>query len=279
MRKAALLLSALLFMYPYAADRINDARLGTVIKAYTEQAEGLSAEQAEEILNAAAGFNARLAAMPGASRWHLSGEDLEEYGSLMDLSGTGLIGRVSSGAIGLDLPFYHGTGEAVLQTAAGHLQGSSLPTGGDGEHAVITGHTGLTGARLFTDIDRLEAGDSFDIEVPGRRLRYEVERVSVVLPDEMDSLAIEEGECLATLVTCTPYGINSHRLLVTGRLKEILPAEEGGERVSTALIVRKGRLPGPTVMFAVGTALALWTLSGRAVRGTAAKQRKQGGSS
>ena len=276
MRGAALLLASLLLMYPLTADRINAARLGGVMKAYTLRAEGISPEDEAGFFSEAQAYNERLAEKPEALRRHLSDEELEEYSRILDVSGSGIIGRVSSECIALDIPIYHSASESVLQVAAGHLPGSSFPAGGDTEHVVITGHTGLTGARLFTDIDKLEPGDRFVLKVLSRAFVYEVESVTVVLPDELDGIAIREGERLATLVTCTPYGVNTHRLLVTGRLKDVTDAGESEERVSVVEVARKRGMPAEYLMFAAGS-LLLTVLAVRAMRGHALKRKGEEG--
>ncbi len=145
----------------------------------------------------------------------------EEYESLLNYTGDGVMAYLTIPAIKLYLPIYHGTSDTVLSKAIGHLQGSSLPVGGESTHVVLAGHTGLTNAEIFDNIDELEVGDYFIITVLGEDLAYEVTSIEIVLPEETDSLLIQEGEDLVTLVTCTPYGINSHRLLVHAERTEI----------------------------------------------------------
>ena len=138
------------------------------------------------------------------------------YAQTLDISGTGIMGYITIPKISVELPIYHGTDEGVLQVAAGHLEGSSLPVGGAGTHAVISAHRGLPSAKLFTNLDELEVGDRFTITVLNRVLTYEVDQISIVLPTEIDQLLPTEGMDYVTLMTCTPYGINTHRLLVRG---------------------------------------------------------------
>lgn len=141
----------------------------------------------------------------------------EVYRSLLNADEEGMMGYISIPAISVQLPIYHGTDEAVLEKGCGHMEGSSLPIGGASTHAVVCAHTGLGTAELFTNLDQLEIGDKFQISIFGLKLEYEVDDIKVVLPDQMDELTIVEDKDFVTLVTCTPYGINSHRLLVRGK--------------------------------------------------------------
>ena len=148
------------------------------------------------------------------------------YAQTLDISGTGIIGYITIPKISVELPIYHGTDEGVLQVAAGHLEGSSLPVGGAGTHAVISAHRGLPSAKLFTNLDELEVGDRFTITVLNRVLTYEVDQISIVLPTEIDQLLPTEGMDYVTLMTCTPYGINTHRLLVRGKRVETTESQK-----------------------------------------------------
>ena len=150
----------------------------------------------------------------------LTEEQQEQYEELLNLSGTGIMGYIEIPQIDCKLPIYHGTEAAVLQIAIGHINGSSLPVGGPGTHTILSGHRGLPSARLFSRLDELETGDRFMLHVLDETLTYEVDQIRIVLPDELDELSIEEGQDLCTLVTCTPYGINTHRLLVRGHRVE-----------------------------------------------------------
>lgn len=149
-----------------------------------------------------------------------------EYAQTLDISGTGIMGYITIPKISVELPIYHGTDEGVLQVAAGHLEGSSLPVGGAGTHAVISAHRGLPSAKLFTNLDELEVGDRFTITVLNRVLTYEVDQISIVLPTEIDQLLPTEGMDYVTLMTCTPYGINTHRLLVRGKRVETTESQK-----------------------------------------------------
>ena len=141
---------------------------------------------------------------------------IKEYESILDINGSGIMGYIDIPKIHIMLPVYHGTADSVLQVAIGHLTGTSLPVGGEGSHCVVSGHRGLPSARLFTDLDKLVAGDTWTINVLDRTLTYEVDQIRVVEPTDLSNLKIEQGKDYCTLVTCTPYGINTHRLLVRG---------------------------------------------------------------
>lgn len=176
--------------------------------------EKLDDSQNKEMLKAARKYNKSL--LKKSDHWKLSKKGKKKYESLLDVSGTGIMGYIEVPKIDCSLPIYHGTDEGALQIAIGHLEGSSLPVGGKSTHCVLSGHRGLPSARLFTDLDQMEEGDVFVLNVLGRKLAYEVDQIKVVLPDEMSDLEIVQGKDLCTLVTCTPYGINTHRLLVRG---------------------------------------------------------------
>ena len=150
----------------------------------------------------------------------LEDEEKEKYHSLLDVSGTGIMGYVEIPVINCALPIYHGTEESVLQIAVGHLEWSSLPVGGEGSHSVVSAHRGLPSAKLFTDLDQLAVGDTFMLRVLDEVLTYEVDQILIVEPQEIEALKIEEEKDYCTLVTCTPYGINSHRLFVRGHRVE-----------------------------------------------------------
>lgn len=150
------------------------------------------------------------------NRYRLTEAEEEEYNFLLDVTGTGIMGYVEIPKLKMSLPIYHGTEDTVLQIAVGHLEESSLPVGGSGTHCVLTGHRGLPSAKLFSNLDEMEEGDTFSIHVLDRTLTYQVDQIRIVEPREVEDLEIEEGKDYCTLLTCTPYGINSHRLLVRG---------------------------------------------------------------
>ena len=204
-------------LYPTVSDWVNRRNASRALVSYDETVNALSDADYEAYFAAADDYNRRLAATENA---FYKPELVSGYEQTLDLSGTGIMGYITIQKIGVELPIYHGTGEGVLQVAAGHLQGSSLPVGGAGTHAVISAHRGLPSAKLFTNLDELEVGDTFTVTVLDRVLTYEVDRISIVLPNETDLLQPTPGKDYLTLMTCTPYGINTHRLLVRGHRVE-----------------------------------------------------------
>ena len=201
-------------LYPTISDYINQKNQSRAVASYSEEVENLSDVDYQAYFDAADDYNRRLAETPDA---FYRPEEVSGYTDTLDVSGTGIMGYITIPKIGVELPIYHGTSDGVLQVAAGHLEGSSLPVGGAGTHAVISAHRGLPSAKLFTNLDELEAGDTFTITVLDRVLTYEVDQISIVLPTETDLLQPVEGKDYVTLMTCTPYGINTHRLLVRGK--------------------------------------------------------------
>lgn len=203
-----------LLLYPTVSDYWNSLHQTQAITTYSEETAALNAEQQKALIKAAKKYNKKL--YKSGTHWKLTDDELEEYNSILDMSSNGIMGYINIPKIGVTLPIYHGTGEATLQKGAGHLEGSSIPVGGKNTHAVLSSHRGLVSAKLFTDLDQLEKGDTFTITVLNKTLTYEVDQILIVLPTELDALTIEKGEDLCTLVTCTPYGVNTHRLLVRG---------------------------------------------------------------
>ena len=203
-----------LLLYPSFSDYWNSFRQSQVIAHYAEDINSIQDEQYEVLLQEAREWNADHA------NKSLSQGELEAYDRLLDPLGTGMMGYIEIPAIDCFLAIYHGTSDAVLQIATGHIEWSSLPVGGEGTHSVISGHRGLPSAKLFSDLDGLVIGDMFDVFVLNETYRYEVDQINVVLPTDMSDLEIFPGEDYMTLVTCTPYGINTHRLLVRGKRVE-----------------------------------------------------------
>ena len=220
-------------LYPTVSNLWNRAHQSRAIATYTKQVEKLDDSQNKEMLKAARKYNKSL--LKKSDHWKLSKKDKKKYESLLDVSGTGIMGYIEVPKIDCSLPIYHGTDEGALQIAIGHLEGSSLPVGGKSTHCVLSGHRGLPSARLFTDLDQMEEGDIFILNILGRKLAYEVDQIKVVLPEEMSDLEIEEGKDLCTLVTCTPSGINTHRLLVRGHRTKYVEkkVEEEQKKVQT----------------------------------------------
>ena len=202
-----------LLLYPTVSNYIHSKKSASVITEYNEAYKNTEKERREEIISRAESYNERLFA---ANAPLYKPSQVTGYNDTLDLTGTGIMGYIDIDKIGVEIPIYHGVDEGVLQVGAGHLEGSSLPVGGNNTHCVLSGHRGLPSAKLFTDLDELEVGDRFTITVLDRVLTYEVDQIKVVLPDNTSELAIVEGKDYCTLVTCTPYGINTHRLLVRG---------------------------------------------------------------
>ena len=211
----ALLVGAALLLYPTASDYWNSLHQSRAIATYAEEVANLTTADYEKLWLAAVEYNKRMGA--AGNPFVLSEEQRADYFSQLDLSGNGIMGYIEIPKIECSLPIYHGTSEAVLQIAVGHLEGSTLPVGGAGTHCVLSGHRGLPSAKLFTHLDQLSEGDVFLLRVLNETLTYEVDQIHIVLPQEVDDLAVVPGRDFCTLVTCTPYGINSHRLLVRGR--------------------------------------------------------------
>ena len=201
-----------LLAYPTVSDQWNKLHQTRAIVSHAENVAKLSEEECETLLSAARAFNENLTGME--NRWRLPADVEEEYNSLLVTDDTEVMAYLEIPKIKVSLPVYHGTGAAVLQQAIGHLEGTSLPIGGEGTHCVLSGHRGLPSAKLFTDLDRLSEGDTFMIYTLNEVLTYEVDMINIVLPSDMSTLGIEKGKDLVTLFTCTPYGINTHRLMV-----------------------------------------------------------------
>lgn len=204
-----------LILYPTFSDWWNSFHQSRAIASYVQTVANLDKEEYERMLQEAQAYNRSL--LTKSNRYNFTEEDEEEYNSILDVTGTGIMGYVEVPSIGISLPIYHGTEEAVLQTAIGHIEGTSFPVGGIGTHCAVSGHRGLPAARLFTDIDQLKEGDTFLLQVLDRTLTYEVDQIRIVLPTELQDLEIDPQEDYCTLITCTPYGVNTHRLLVRGK--------------------------------------------------------------
>lgn len=201
-------------LYPTVSDYWNSLHQSQAIATYADSVENMDEQDYEKLWDAAVSYNQKL--FQSGHGLGLKDEEKEEYNELLDVSGTGIMSYIEIPKIKCSLPVYHGTDEGVLQIAVGHIEGSSLPVGGLNTHCVLSGHRGLPSAKLFSNLDKLEEGDIFMIRTLDQTLTYEVDQIRIVLPDEVEDLKIEEGKDLCTLVTCTPYGINTHRLLVRG---------------------------------------------------------------
>ncbi|MGE9860368.1 class C sortase [Lachnospiraceae bacterium SGI.256] len=203
-----------LLLYPSVSDYWNSFHQSRAIVQYAEQVSLLDEDQYEELWTSATDYNASL--LERANSYILSDTQKEQYEELLNVSGIGVMGYIEIPSIDCSLPIYHGTEESVLQTAIGHLEWTSLPVGGESTHCVLSGHRGLPSAKLFTNLDKLVEGDVFMLRILDEVLTYEVDQILIVEPQETAELQIVEGQDYCTLVTCTPYGINTHRLLVRG---------------------------------------------------------------
>lgn len=217
----ASLAGAAMLLYPVLADWWNGIHQSQAIADYDKAVAQLDTSEADDMLAKAEEYNARLAA--SGALWRMNDEEMREYNGLLNVGGTGLMAYLDIPKIGVTLPIYHGTSNDVLVQAIGHIAGTSLPVGGEGTHCSVSGHRGLPNAKLFTDINKLETGDLFVVTVLDRVLTYEVDQIRVVLPTEIDDLTIDPDKDYMTLVTCTPYGVNSHRLLIRGHRVDNLP--------------------------------------------------------
>ena len=207
-----------LLLYPTVSDRWNSFHQSKMIISHAENVDRLSEDECEKLIAGANAFNKDLRTFP--DRWNLTGAEKKQYEDQLISDETAIISYVEIPKIKISLPVYHGTGAAVLQEAIGHMEGSSLPVGGEGTHCVLSGHRGLPSAKLFTDLDKLVIGDEFMLYTLNEVLTYEVDQVRVVLPNDLSTLAFEDGKDYCTLFTCTPYGVNTHRLMVRGHRVE-----------------------------------------------------------
>lgn len=215
-----LLVGLSLLLYPTVSDYWNSFHQSRAIASYAETVAEINNIDYEKIWNDAVQYNRKWAEKE--NKWSMSEEEVAEYESLLNVSGNGIMGYIEIPEIKVSLPIYHGVDEGVLQIAIGHLPETSLPVGGKGTHCVISGHRGLPSAKLFTDLDQLVEGDIFIMRILDETLTYEVDRILIVEPEDVSALEAEEGMDYCTLVTCTPYGVNSHRLLVRGHRIENL---------------------------------------------------------
>ena len=200
-------------LYPTVSNLVNQRNQTRAVAGYREIAANMTETDYDAYFATADDYNRRLAEEESPLE---DSDQTEDYERMLDISGTGIMGYITIDKIGVQLPIYHGVSDQVLAIAAGHLQGSSLPVGGESTHAVISAHRGLPSAKLFTNLDQLQEGDTFTVTVLNRVLNYEVDQISIVLPENTENLAITKGQDYCTLLTCTPYGINTHRLLVRG---------------------------------------------------------------
>ena len=264
-----------LLLYPSVNDYWNSFHQTQAIASYAEQVSGMDREEYDRIWEEAQKYNQKLAKQDTV--FMLSEVQKEEYAKQLDVTGTGIMGYIEIPSIRCSLPIYHGTDEAALQIAVGHLEWSSLPVGGESTHCVLSGHRGLPSAKLFTNLDQLKEGDVFMLRVLDEVLTYEVDQILIVEPQETDALKIEEGKDYCTLVTCTPYGINTHRLLVRGHRIENL-ADADSVYVTADAMQIEPLIVAPVLAVPILLVLLLAVmLPGSGKAGKAGRRRKQSG--
>jgi len=232
-----MLIGLSLLLYPSISDFWNSRVQSYAVASYIQEVSVLENDKYQEVWDDAIAYNAALLSRDNV--YTLSEEQKVQYNALLDVGGTGIMGYVEIPSIDVSLPIYHGTEENILQFAIGHLDWTSLPTGGANTHCVVSGHRGLPSARLFTDLDKMAVGDYFLLHVLDETLTYEVDQIRIVEPHETEELLIREGKDLCTLVTCTPYGINSHRLLVRGHRVDNLEEAQVVRVTADAVIIEK----------------------------------------
>ena len=220
LRGIGYLMAFSLILYPVVSNYINQMNSTTIATDYEQEVSHLSEEQENEMIKQAQDYNESLIGIGSiADPFSESNENQteeDEYNKLLKIDDTGMMGYIDIPKIDIVLPVYHGTSEKVLQSGVGHLKNTSLPVGGESCHAVLSGHRGLANAKIFTDLNKMEIGDVFYFKVLHHTFAYQVDQILTVLPSETDALQIEKGKDYVTLVTCTPYAVNTHRLLVRG---------------------------------------------------------------
>lgn len=269
----ALLVGVALMVYPTFADYWNSFHQSRAIASYTQTVATIDNDKYDQMWQDAFAYNEEL--RHRTNRYYLNEEQMALYNSLLDATGLGIMGYIEIPSIGVSLPVYHTTSEAVLQVAVGHIEGSSLPVGGPSTHSALSGHRGLPSATLFSNLDKVMIGDTFALKILDQTLTYQVDQILIVEPYDLSGLEIIEGQDLCTLVTCTPYGINSHRLLVRGHRIET-PEEEKVIRVVADAVQIEPLLVAPVVaaplLLLLLVALMIST-SGRKTKKT--KKRKE----
>ena len=220
-----------ILVYPSVSEYLFEKNSSVAVSTYDDSIRRMEQAHMDELRSQAEAYNRRLAQDNGYSKPALDEYNNpitpEDYWDILNVDGNGMMGYITIPRIHVTIPMYHGTEEEVLQVAIGHLQNTSLPVGGESTHAVLSGHRGLPSKALFTDLDQVQIGDVFYLTVLNETIYYQVDQILTVLPNETDALAITKGEDHVTLVTCTPYGVNSHRLLVRGTRMDYTP--ETGE--------------------------------------------------
>ena len=253
-----LLAGVALLLYPTASDYWNSFHQSRAIAGYAESVSGLNAVDYEHIWRSATEHNARL--LERANPFRVLEEDEADYNGELNVGDNGIMGYIEIPGIEVSLPIYHGTSDGVLQVAVGHLQGSSLPVGGPSTHCVLSGHRGLPSAKLFTNLDQLAEGDIFMLRILNETLTYEVDQIHSVLLDEIGDLVVQEGQDHCTLITCTPYGVNTHRLLVRGKRIET-PEAASSARITADAVRIDPILVAPVAAAPMLLALFIWAIA------------------
>jgi len=247
------LIGVMLLVYPYVSFRLTERDQTYVVQQYDDSLAKMTEQQMQEEWERAQAYNESLVTSVLYDPFASGQEDMDaEYLSLLDIAGNGVMCHIEIPKIKVDLPVFHGVSLSTLEKGVGHLEGSSLPVGGEGTHAVMTAHTGLNSSKLFTDLVELEIGDEFYIHTLDQILAYRVDNILVVEPEDVDTLLTVEGKDYVTLVTCTPYGVNSHRLLVRGVRVDYTP-----EEIKQAIADTDTVLSNETIMLYAGITLLI----------------------
>jgi len=252
-----LIMGLSLLLYPSFSDYWNSFTQSRVINSYSEQVASLNTEQYDQIWEDAKVYNQSL--IGRRNDYLISEAQRAEYERLLNVSGNGIMGYIDIPSINVMLPIYHGTEEKVLAIAIGHLDWTSLPVGGESTHCVVSGHRGLPSARLFTDLDQMAVGDYFMLNILDEVLTYEVDQIRIVEPENTDDLLIQEGKDLCTLVTCTPYGVNTHRLLVRGHRVDNLEHAQVVRITADAVVIEK-LVVAPFVLVPILLLMLIWLM-------------------
>lgn len=256
----ALFLSGLsLLLYPTLSNYWNTLHATRAVANYTGLVSQLDDSSYGRLLRQARSYNQKI--LSRADKMHPSETEKAQYPKMLHIEGTQVMGSIEIPAIDLQLPIFHGAEESVLQNGVGHVEWSSLPVGGESAHCVLSGHRGLPSAKLFTDLDRLAQGDVFLLQILDETLAYEVDQILTVKPEEVEALQIVPGEDYCTLVTCTPYGVNTHRLLVRGHRIE-LQAAQNTLRITADAMQIDPAVVAPVLAFPLLLILLVWLLIG-----------------
>jgi sortase A len=244
-----------LLLYPSVSDYWNSLHQSKAISEYTEAVAEMSPEEYNKVLSAARDYNSKL--KPGNTNLTLTEAQRQIYESMLNISPDGVMSYIEIPSINCTLPIYHGTSASVLEAGVGHIEGSSLPVGGESTHCVLSSHRGLPSAKLFSNLDKLTEGDTFILRTLDEVLTYEVDQILIVLPDDVDALTIESGKDYCTLVTCTPYGVNTHRLLVRGHRVPNTP-ESGEIRITADAMQVEPMVAAPFATIPIVLIIWLW---------------------